>query len=92
MSFRVQSGRSFPDNINMSGIKSVSPELKSAMEALMVAKLSHAQPSEVVGVWTALTSNASVETRIAGLEQKLGSFIDLMLNKAEEAKTAGEEK
>jgi len=72
MSFRIQSGRQYPDNINMSNVKSVSPEFLETLEALMISKLSkEGSASEVTSLYAAMSSNASVQVELEELKQQL---------------------
>ena len=72
MSFRVQSGRQYPDNINMSNIKSVSPEFLNTLEALMISKLAkEGSASEVTSIYAAMSSNASVQVELQELKDQL---------------------
>ena len=72
MSFRGQSGRQYPDNINMSNIKSVSPEFLNTLEALMISKLAkEGSASEVTSIYAAMSSNASVQVELQELKDQL---------------------
>jgi len=72
MSFRVQSGRQYPDNINMSNIKSVSPEFLNTLEALMISKLAkEGSAGEVTSIYAAMSSNASIQVELQELKDQL---------------------
>ena len=72
MSFRVQAGRQYPDNINMSNIKSVSPEFLNTLEALMISKLAkEGSAAEVTSVYSAMSSNASIQVELQELKDQL---------------------